>query len=531
MKNIEVLDCTLRDGGYVNEWNFGAEVIQKIITRLSEADMPIIECGFLSQGTWSHDIARFNTTELPKDLSRLFCENTLYVGMIALGEQELHYNQIPPRKYNTLGGIRITFHRDESEVHRAIEFANNLMEKGYKVFMQPIGTMFYSDMELLELIGKMNQLNPYAFYIVDTLGSMNSEMLLRLFFLINHNLNKEIQIGFHGHNNLQLAFSNAKTLIDLHTERNLIIDSSVFGMGRGAGNLCTELIAEYINSSYGYRYDCTKLFSIIDTCLLPIKQEFEWGYSAAFYISAVANCHPNYATYLMEKGTLLSTDIDKILKMIPVNRSYIFNEKLIHDLYLEYQKHYVDDENTIQDLSRQLKGKSILLIAPGYSILSAKETIDKISSQPNCLSISINFHDIYETDYVFFSNKKRFQYLGESKAKVIATSNLNLEDMSCFVVNYGSLLNHSKITYDNAGLMAIKLLLHLGVSEINLAGFDGFSQNNNHYDHRKKSRLEQVDIDIRNKEMQEMLKFYSTQAKISFVTQTSYKMEGIEEIQ
>lgn len=123
-------------------------------------------------------------------------------------------------------------------------------KKGYKVFVQPMVSLNYTDEEFLSLIQLVNHIKPYAFYIVDSFGMMNKKNLIRLFYLVEHNLDESIWIGFHSHNNKQLAYSNAQCLIDTQTARNLIIDSSIFGMGRGAGNLNTELIVEYLNDNF-----------------------------------------------------------------------------------------------------------------------------------------------------------------------------------------------------------------------------------------------------------------------------------------
>lgn len=128
----------------------------------------------------------------------------MIVAMIAIGEKELHPAELPPCDGKSISGIRLTFHRQE--IDQAVEWAGIIMDKGYKVFMQPVGTAFYSDIELLELVKKMNALRPYAFYIVDTLGSMYRGDVSHRFYLIDKNMAPEIRLGFHGHNNLQLAF-------------------------------------------------------------------------------------------------------------------------------------------------------------------------------------------------------------------------------------------------------------------------------------------------------------------------------------
>lgn len=155
------------------------------------------------------------------------------------------------------------------------------MDKGYQVFMQPVGTVFYSDLELLKLVDQINELRPYAFYIVDTLGSMYRNEVSHRFYLMDENMETDIHIGFHGHNNLQLAFSNAQVLGKIQTKRTLILDSSVYGMGRGAGNLPTELITQYINKKINSRYDVTMVMDIYDEFISAILKGVRVGVYAA----------------------------------------------------------------------------------------------------------------------------------------------------------------------------------------------------------------------------------------------------------
>ena len=231
--------------------------------------------------------------------------NLMYVAMIQYGA--ISNEEISVCDGTSIDGIRITFH--EHEIDSAFVLGRQLSEKGYKVFMQPVGTMTYTDEALLGLISKINELNPFAFYLVDTLGTMYKNDLLRMFYLVDNNLNKNISLGFHSHNNLQLSFANAQELMQLNTPRRLIIDASVFGMGRGAGNLNTELVTQYINSNFGLHYDNIEILEIIDEYIRPLSMQYKWGYDAAYYIASITGCHPNYATFLMNKQTLHIQDI------------------------------------------------------------------------------------------------------------------------------------------------------------------------------------------------------------------------------
>lgn len=103
---------------------------------------------------------------------------------------------------------------------------------------------------------------------------------------------------------MQLAYSNAQTLVGLETNRNILIDSSIYGMGRGAGNLNTELFIQYLNENSDGNYELKPLLIVIDEILNIFYQKNYWGYSLPNYISAVHNAHPNYASFLDDKKTL-----------------------------------------------------------------------------------------------------------------------------------------------------------------------------------------------------------------------------------
>src|SRR5699024_5836630 len=134
-----------------------------------------------------------------------------------------------------------------------------------------VGTAGYSDEELIRLIKRINQLNPYAFYLVDTLGTMYGKLLLRQIILADNNLAEGIKLGYHSHNNLQMSFANAQKLLEYKTDRTLILDCSANGMGRGAGNLCTELILNYYNREYDSRYRVLPILETVDKYITAIS--------------------------------------------------------------------------------------------------------------------------------------------------------------------------------------------------------------------------------------------------------------------
>lgn len=526
--STQILDCTLRDGGYINDWRFGKKTIVSILEKLEKANIDIIECGFLTRMVKDEACSLFNDiAQIEKVLPRQG-RTAMYVAMIAIGEKELHPSELAPFDGKSLEGIRLTFHK--GEIDQAMEWARIIQEKGYKVFMQPVGTGFYTDMELLQLVEKMNQLQPYAFYIVDTLGSMYRNEVSHRFYLIDENMRPEIHLGFHGHNNLQLAFSNAQVLGKIQTKRTLILDSSVNGMGRGAGNLPTELITQYINKNIASRYDVTMVMDIYDEYISAIRKKFEWGYSVPYHIAASNVCHPNYASYLINKQTLTMKDIEKIIQSIPEEYKILYDQSLIEELYVRYQSKSIDDSAAVQEISGWLSGRKILLLAPGKSLVSHYDSILRFVEEEHPFVISVNFADTrYPIDACFVSNHKRMDTIGREIRRMgglrtILTSNIAGGGGRVYV-NYACYTNGDDMVSDNAGLMLLSLLKRCGAHTVYLAGFDGFHHRHggNYYSEELNSQEDEGQVREKRKRIRKQLQELSAEMEITFITPSVYK--------
>ena len=326
MKNVKILDCTLREGGYVNSWNFGCSNIKEIIENLTRSNIEYIECGFLKQENHSIDTSIFSNIIECSNLISDKNYNTVYTLMINYGEYDI--SLLPECPIPNIG-IRVAFKKNE--IKEALDFCKQIKTKGYKVFVNPMHSFSYSSAEFLDIVEKVNELSPFALTIVDTTGSMKEKDIISLFYLTDSNLNKNIAIAFHSHNGQQLSFTNAQCLMKINGNRELIIDSTVFGIGRGSGNLCTELITQYINDNYDGAYDISSILQIVDNQIRPIYERMPWGYSLPYYLAAVNNCHPYYAKFLNDKNLSAQT-ISQILKQIPNDKKTNFDIELIREM-------------------------------------------------------------------------------------------------------------------------------------------------------------------------------------------------------
>ena len=525
MKEIRVLDCTLRDGGYCNDCHFGFENEKYIVESLVQAGVDIVECGFLTQKVeYREDYSRYTSLDqiariLPQDR-----QGKLFVVLMDYGTYNVE--DLPNWDGSSVDGIRVTFHKKDLEP--ALVLAEKIKAKGYKVFLQPMVALSYTDREYLELIEKANALRPYAFYLVDSFGTMKRKDMLRFFYMIEHNLAEGICVGFHSHNNLQLAYANAQTLTDLQTSRSLIIDSSIMGMGRGAGNLNSELFLDYLNDNAGGQYQVKPLLRVIDRVLDGFYQQNYWGYSLPNYLSASHNVHPNYALFLAEKNTLTVENMDKIFDAMAPEKRSSFDRAYMEELYLRYMDRSAG-EDSMAALGQAVKGKRALVIAPGKSARVQKEEIAAFAGEEDVVSVGVNFDYAYfATDYIFLSNLRRMEELGQGyEDRLIVTSNIP-DQGAKYHVGYAGLLSQPEAVRDNAGLMLIKLLIQLGVKEIWLAGMDGYSHdaNENYVQEQMRMTAKNQTLDAMNQGMCQALGELAKQVPIHFLTKPKYVTLG-----
>ncbi len=517
MNNIHILDCTLRDGGYCNEWRFGFENVRRITHGLQEADIEIIECGFITNRvTYDPDVTKFTTVAEAAQVIPQNREGKMFVAMMNYGEYNI--DDLPSYDGSSIDGIRVAFHK--KNLNEALKLCEQIKAKGYLVFIQAMVSLAYSDEEFLSMIRRVNEFKPYAFYIVDSFGMMKGKDLTRLFYVVEHNLDEEIWIGFHSHNNMQLAYSNAQQLTIVQTNRNLIIDSSIYGMGRGAGNLNTELFLEYLNENAGKHYQLKPILTLIDEILNEFYQRNYWGYSLPNYISAAHNAHPNYAGYLDDKKTLTIEGMNDIFDMMDEDKKVSYDKAYIEELYLKYMATGKVQEEHKTELKERLKGKKILLIAPGKSSVDEDEKIRAFKTD-EVIVISVNYaYESITPDFIFLSNLRRFRELDSNqKNKCIVTSNIPAEGVY-YQTKYRDLLNSEEAVADNAGLMVIKFLMQYEVEGIYLAGFDGYSHDvrENYGSSEMAFITRNAVLDAMNAGMSKVLKEYSNKINIRFVT-------------
>ena len=343
--------------------------------------------------------------------------------------------------------IRLAFHKKDR--YEAIKIGKKIFDKGYKIYFQPMITLRYSDIELLELIELVNfELpNSEGFYIVDTFGEMRPNDMNRLMSLIDYNLNSKITLGFHSHNNLQMSYSNAIALLQFPTNRNLMLDSSIMGMGKGAGNLNTELVLEHLNLDYGKNYKISPLLEVIDRVINQLHSEFYWGYAVEYYLSSTNHCTPAYASYFYNKHMLPIDQVGELLSMITEEKKVSFDKEYAEELYRQYnESKFVEDTAVIEELRTLFQDKKVLLVAPGKSINNAEKEIDEYLKAENIISVGLNVMIDKEFDYILTTRKEIYEIAVSDSKNIIVSSNVSKGGRgNVKVVNYSKWIDRKSV--------------------------------------------------------------------------------------
>lgn len=287
INDVKILDCTIRDGGLVNNWNFSVEFVQDLYNGLNAAGVEYMEIGYKNSpkllnakepNPWRFLDDRFLKEVISEKKS------TKLSALVDIGRVDP--NDILPRSESVLDMIRVACYI--REVDKGLELVEMFHKLGYETTLNIMALSSVPEHQLIEAF-KMVEKSPVdVVYIVDSFGSLDPAD-------VEHQVKKFKEmipnktLGIHTHNNMQLAFANTLTAM-----RNGVtfLDSSVYGMGRAAGNCNTELLVTHIQKP---RYDLRPVLHIIEKHMLAMREKWEWGYIIPYMISGTLNEHPRVA--------------------------------------------------------------------------------------------------------------------------------------------------------------------------------------------------------------------------------------------
>ena len=530
-KQVKLLDCTLRDGGYVNDWQFGHDAIVNIFERLAGAGVDIIEVGFLDERRpYDFDRSIFpDTDSIAKIYGKLDKGESMAVAMIDYGTCSLQ--NIRPASESWIDGIRVIFKKHIKE--EAFAFCAQLKALGYKVFAQAVSITSYDERELGEFIGLANAVCPYAVSLVDTYGLLHQSDLLRMVRTMDEKLRPEVGLGYHGHNNFQMGYANSIAFLGSGKKRLYIADATLYGMGKSAGNTPVELLSMHMNHCFGKHYDVSRLLEAIQTSVADIYNKKPWGYNLFYYVAASNKVHPNYVSYLMNKRTLSVTGINEILQGIEEEKKLLYDKDYIEKLYLRFQKRECNDARAIEALAARFGGKTVLAVGPGTSMRDHKEKIEAFIGREKPELVSLNYLYPARPVTLFLTNSQRYVQLcsqlcaKEEGVTTVATSNVaSAKGEFDYKIDYSSLIDGGeKDMPDNSLRMLLKLMEKLRPAKVYLAGFDGYTPDEvNYFDVKKEYAFVKEKADYLNAYGSRFIAESRKLLDIEFITPTRYEV-------
>lgn len=298
---IKVIDCTVRDGGLMNKWQFTDEFVRKTYEAVSAAGVDYMEIGYLSSecafsrsdvGPWKFCAE--------SDLRRIIGDEEKKIKLAAMADiGRIEHDDIPMKSESSLDMIRVACY--VHQIDKAIDLAHHCMDKGYEATINLMAVSTVGLRDLNEALEDLNKSRVPIIYLVDSFGAFYSEDIDTLARKYFERL-PEKTIGIHCHNNQQLAFAN--TIAGIIAGVNFL-DATLYGIGRGAGNCPTELLLSFLKNP---KFKVRPLIKAIETQILPWQEKIDWGYYVPYMLTGVLNQHPRAAMAHME-----SKDKNKLL--------------------------------------------------------------------------------------------------------------------------------------------------------------------------------------------------------------------------
>ena len=291
---IKVVDCTVRDGGLMNKWQFEDEFVEQVYLANTKAGIDYMEIGYLSSES-AFSRKEFGPWKFcaESDIQRIIGHNgEKKIKLSAMADiGRIDYDDIPLSENSSLDMVRVACY--VHQVDAAIALAHHCMDKGFEATINLMAVSTVGHRELEEALNDLSQCRVPIIYLVDSFGAFYSEDIDTLSQKYMAAL-PDKTIGIHTHNNQQLAFAN--TIAAIINGANYL-DGSLYGIGRGAGNCPLELLVSFLKNP---KFKVKPLIEVIESHIFPWRKKIDWGYFIPYMMTGVLNQHPRSAMAHME---------------------------------------------------------------------------------------------------------------------------------------------------------------------------------------------------------------------------------------
>jgi len=453
---IKILDCTLRDGGYYTDWDFDEILVCAYLKNISYLPIEYIEIGYKSKEKEGYYGEYFY---LPLQTIKKIKHITTKKCSIMINAKDCYDVDIKTLLESCCGYIdMVRIAIDPRKIDFGIILARKIKEMNFKI---TLNVMYISkinnDDAFFNYLTNLEEIVDYL-YLVDSYGAIYPDELVRLI----NNIKKytTVKLGFHGHNNLELALINTIQAINNGIE---IVDATILGMGRGAGNLKLELLLAYLKSKQNFQLDFDILCKVIEL-FRPLHEKYRWGTNLAYIVSG------SYS--LPQKD---------VMEALEINRYSL--SSIVNTLYDKKMKLPVFFEDNLID--------RCVIIGGGENIRRHLKFIQKyLNANPDILVIHSTSRYIY--DFIDLKNLQYFAVAGDELSKLESIRKLTYINKFIFAPsprkievksrekNFYELIKITFIDkyFDSPLAISLQIALETRVSDIALLGFDGYEKLN-----------------------------------------------------
>jgi 4-hydroxy 2-oxovalerate aldolase len=288
---IKVVDCTIRDGGLMNNHRFDDATVKAVFTACAEAGVDYMELGYRAskKGLVLGDYGRWKFCP-EDDVRRIVGDNPtgLKLSIMADAEKCDYKEDIPPKKDSIIDMVRVATYINQ--IPTALDMVKDAHDKGYETTVNLMAVSTVPERILDEGLELLAESEAKAIYVVDSFGSLYSEQvhyLVRKYLAYCKPAGQEV--GMHAHNNLQLAFANTVEAIVLGAN---MLDATMAGLGRGAGNCHLELLVGFLHNP---KYDLRPILQCVQEHIEPLRKDLLWGFDLPYMLTGFFNQHPRAA--------------------------------------------------------------------------------------------------------------------------------------------------------------------------------------------------------------------------------------------
>ena len=287
-EQIKVMDCTIRDGGLINNHYFTDEFVRAVYQALSKSGVDYMEMGYRSSrelfppekyGDWKY----CDDDKIRQVIDGI--ESNIKLS-IMVDSYRVKEQVFAPADESPIDMVRVATY--VKYIDSAIDLIKRCRDLGYETSCNIMSVSTEREPDLVEALDQLAKTAVDVVYVVDSFGALYCEQIEYLVKLYKQHLPGKI-IGVHCHNNQQLAFSNTIEGI-IHNANYL--DASLYGIGRGPGNCCLELLMGFLKNP---KFDLRPVLKVIQNYMLPMRDEIEWGYLIPYMITGMLNEHPRFA--------------------------------------------------------------------------------------------------------------------------------------------------------------------------------------------------------------------------------------------